>query len=184
MAPECRTLYVDESQSTLVSGPFGVVIWRGAPTPAAILRVREMGVAALRNSPGGAVLFGVIEADAPMPDAGARRRSAELNDELANLGVLGFGAVLGAEGFSGAVVRSVVTGLAQLARKRYAFRAFASIPGVCEWGAALLKQPDLNWRQHATQLERVRLEHLTRFGSPLSGVQARRSFLTRSKKTG
>src|SRR5688572_18040934 len=84
----CRTLYASPEQSTLVCGPFGVVIWRGAATLAGINRVREMGLAALQSSPGGAVLFGVIEESAAMPDAEQRRRSAAVNDELAALGVV------------------------------------------------------------------------------------------------
>lgn len=169
----CRTLYASHDQSTLISGPFGVVIWRGAVTPAAIDRVREMGLAALHGSPGSAVLFGIVEESAAMPNAEQRGRSAAINDELATLGVIGFGAVLGSHGFSGAIMRSVVTGLSQIARNRYAFRAFPSVANTCEWGAKLLKAPNLDWRAHAEAIDRVRYEHTVRFTAPLSGVHLR-----------
>jgi hypothetical protein len=168
----CRTLYTNPEQSTLVSGPFGVVIWRGSVTAAGIDRVREMGLVTLQGSPGGAVLFGIIEESAAMPDADQRRRSAAVNDELASAGVVGFGAVLGSQGFSGAIVRSVVTGLNQIARNRYAFRAFPSVAHTCEWGAKLLRAADLDWRAHAVEIDRVRHEHAVRFSQPLSGLRA------------
>lgn len=169
----CRTLYASPDQSTLVAGPFGVVIWRGAVTPLAIGRVREMGLAALHGSPAGAVLFGVIEETAAMPDAEQRRRSAAINDELALAGVVGFGAVLGSKGFSGAIMRSIVTGLSQIARNRYAFRAFPSVAHTCEWGAKLLGTTSLDWHAHAEAIERVRNEHAVRFTEPLSGLRRR-----------
>ena len=121
----------------------------------------------------GAVLFGIVEESAAMPDAAQRGRSAAINDELAALGVIGFGAVLGSHGFSGAIMRSVVTGLSQIARNRYAFRAFPSVANTCEWGAKLLKAPGLDWRAHAEVIDRVRYEHTVRFTAPLSGVHVR-----------
>ncbi len=179
----CRTLYASQDQSTLICGPFGVVIWRGAVTPEAIGRVREMGLAALQGSPGGAVLFGIVEESATMPDAEQRGRSAAVNDELAALGVIGFGAVLGSQGFSGAIVRSVVTGLNQIARNRYAFRAFPSVAHTCEWGAKLLQTTNLDWRAHAEAIERVRYEHTVRFSAPLSGVRALGGTAEKSRAT-
>jgi hypothetical protein len=177
----CRTLYASPEQSTLVCGPLGVVIWRGAATLAGINRVREMGLAALQSSPGGAVLFGVIEESAAMPDAEQRRRSAAVNDELAALGVIGFGAVLGSQGFSGAIVRSVVTGLSQIARNRYAFRAFPTVNHACEWGAKLLGAASVDWRAHAAEIERIRYEHVVRFSEPLSGLHRRGTHAAREE---
>lgn len=168
----CRTLYAGPDQSTLVAGPFGVVIWRGGVSTAAIQRVRDMGLAALQKSPA-VVLFGIVEESAAMPDPEQRKRSAAINDELAAAGVVGFGAVLGSKGFTGAVVRSIVTGLSQISRNKYAFRAFPSVEQACEWGATLLRMPGLDWRGYASEIERVRNEHAVRFTRPLAGLHER-----------
>lgn len=182
MMVNSRTLYSDPDQSTLICGPFGVVIWRGAVTPAGIGRVRDMGLAAVQSSPNGAFLFGIIEESAAMPDAEQRRRSAALNDELAGLGVVGFGAVLGSKGFSGAIMRSVVTGLSQIARNRYAFRAFPSVDLTCEWGAKRLGTMSLDWGACATEIERARYEHTVRFNEPLSGLFPRGAHTARGAR--
>ncbi|HEY5958453.1 MAG TPA: hypothetical protein VIV60_17940 [Polyangiaceae bacterium] len=157
--PTITRLYADPHQATAVIGPFGVVVWRGVTTPAAVARVRAAGVAALELSPGGIGMIGVVEQGAQVPDAECRRLSAQVNDELASMGVVGLAAVMPMSGFTGACMRGVVTGLNLLARNRYPFRAYESSAEACSWLSKLLSNSKTNWRATASVLDDFREEY-------------------------
>jgi len=154
-----RPLYVDCNQATAIAGPFGVVLWRGETTPAAVTRVRQMGLATIQQSQCAVGLIGIVENTAKVPDPECRRLSAKVNDELVNSGAVGLAAVIPGSGFSGAWIRGVVTALHLMARHRYPFRALESTTQACGWLAALIGESSLNWQKYADAIEEFRSEY-------------------------
>jgi hypothetical protein len=157
--PTITRLYADSHQATAVIGPIGIVVWRGVTTPTAVARVRAAGLAALELSPGGIGMIGVVEHGAQLPDAECRKLSAQVNDELAQMGAVGLAAVMPMSGFTGACMRGVVTGLSLLARSRYPFRAYETSADACSWLSTLLGNSKTNWKVSASLLDDLREEY-------------------------
>lgn len=154
-----RHLHADQHQATAVFGRIGVVVWRGDATLPAVHRVRDMGLATLGSSTQPIGLIGIVENSATAPDEAARRLSAQVNDELAHLGAVGFAAVLPQPGFAGAWVRGVVTGLNLLARRRYPFRTYESSSEACSWLFELLEDTSTSWKSTAEAIELFREDY-------------------------
>lgn len=158
-----RELYADKDQATMTYGGLGVVVWRGECTLRGVQRVKEMGLAALANAPGGAMLVGVVEETSVIPSPEARRLSAEINDQLFDAGVFAFGAIFPDHGFSGAWKRGVITGLNMLSRRRYPFKVFQRPLEACHWFSDMPQAPKMDWALAAGALERFRQEYSARF---------------------
>lgn len=155
-----KPLYLDCNQATAIAGPFGIVLWRGDTTPAAVVRVRKMGLETIQEAGGGPIgLIGIVETTAKVPDAECRRLSARINDELIGLGAVGLAAVIPGSGFSGAWIRGVVTALNLMARNRYPFRAIESTVDACSWLANLIGDQSINAQRYASAIDEFRVEY-------------------------
>jgi hypothetical protein len=162
-----KRLYWDCDQATAIFGRFGVVIWRGETTLAAVDRVREMGLELVRQSPPRCII-GVVEETTKIPSADARKQSAKVNDELAEMGVVGYAGVMPRTGFSGAWIRGVITALHLMARKPYPFRVFESSGEACSWLVSMLGDPNINPKTVTAAIELFRKDYAKAWTNELS----------------
>lgn len=138
--PSCQVLHMDANLATILCGPIVCVIWRGVADSFGNLQVQTAGVQALKQHPAGIGVIGVVEDTHQVPNAEARKSSAQVNDRLAEFGAVGFAGVLPLKGFTGAWTRGVVTGLTLLARRRYPFHVFQYEEEATKWLAQLLRE--------------------------------------------
>jgi hypothetical protein len=135
-----QVLHMDSNLATVICGPIAVVVWRGVADSFGNLQVQTAGIQALKQNPAGIGVLGVVEDTHQVPNAEARKSSAQVNDRLAEFGAVGFAGVLPLKGFTGAWTRGVVTGLTLLARRRYQFQVFQYEEEATKWLAGLLAQ--------------------------------------------
>lgn len=133
-----QVLHMDSNLATIIVGPVVCVVWRGVADSFGNLQVQTAGVQALKQYPAGIGVLGVVEDTHQVPNAEARKSSAQVNDRLAEFGAVGFAGVLPLKGFAGAWTRGVVTGLTLLARRRYPFHVFQYEEEATKWLAQLL----------------------------------------------
>lgn len=138
--PSVQVLHMDTNLATAIIGPIVVVVWRGVADSFGNLQVQTAGVQALKQNPAGIGVMGVVEETHQVPNAEARKSSAQVNDRLAEFGAVGFAGVLPLKGFAGAWTRGVVTGLTLLARRRYPFHVFQYEEEASKWLAQLLAE--------------------------------------------
>jgi len=131
-------LHMDSNLATMVWGPIAVVVWRGVANTFGNQQVFLAGQHALQSFPRGVAVVGVVEATHKVPDAATRAHSAQINDQLAGVGVVGFAGVLPLPGFAGAWARGVVTGITLLSRQRYLFQVYRYESEAVRWLGKLL----------------------------------------------
>jgi len=128
-----KLLHMDEHQALAVWDHLVLVIWRGQVDANAVKRLETAGIDVLRQHPRGAGVMGVIESTAVPPSSEMRTLSAQSNDRLAKLGLVGIAGVLSHKGFSGSVMRGVITGLTLLSRSKYPFKVFENHEAGAAW---------------------------------------------------
>ncbi len=112
-----------------------VAIYKHETTVAGVASVKRVYNTCVAAHPGGVFLITIVEQGAPMPPS-------EVRDLLANFLEGGTGKTLMSavvhegSGFRAAAVRSVVTGLAMLARLSYPHQVFGSVEVAARWFAS------------------------------------------------
>lgn len=112
-----------------------VAIYKHETTVAGVASVKRVYNTCAAAHPGGVFLITIVEQGAPMPPS-------EVRDLLANFLEVGSGKTLMSavvhegSGFRAAAVRSVVTGLAMLARLSYPHQVFGSVEVAARWFAS------------------------------------------------
>ncbi len=114
-------------------GPVYVVIWRNETTLAGARHLAS-GFAEFRTPGKAHGLVTIIEQGAPLPPAEPRDIIASFL-KAASEHLVVSAVVFEGEGFRGAAVRGVVTGLTMLARQSYPHRVFATIDEASSWYA-------------------------------------------------
>ncbi|MEP7124939.1 MAG: hypothetical protein ABJE95_28680 [Byssovorax sp.] len=107
-------------------------VWRGA---ASVHVVQEWGrqyESMAARCPGGFAALWLIEAQAPPPDAEARRAFKQGSERLGS-SIRGIATVAEASGFAGAAIRSVMTALSNATSKRLDRRMFSSCRDASVW---------------------------------------------------
>lgn len=168
-----QVLHMDSNLATAIVGPIVVVVWRGVADTFGNLQVQTAGIQALKQTPAGIGVMGVVEDTHQVPNAEARKSSAQVNDRLAEFGAVGFAGVLPLKGFAGAWTRGVVTGLTLLARRRYPFHVFQYEEEATKWLAQLLAERARVSCDPATvarAIRRLRREYAEYCSAPTTGI--------------
>ena len=150
---ELETLSEDEDALIGMCGPLAVVVWRRITRPEAVRFAEAAGAQVLERAPAGkgATLF-LVEDGATPPDGDCRRMTSEANERLAARGMVSVAGVVPRSGFTGALYRGVITGIALLSRTPYPMKVFASVPESVHWlsgqlaanGGAHLEVPEVS----------------------------------------
>lgn len=116
------------------SGRVVVALWRGRTTADAV----EKGWKLVNSRANSALLLTIIEARAALPDRDALAQLARFL-AVAQARVSRSAAVIEAEGFRGATIRALISGLALLAKPAFPHRVFADVASAAEF---LAGKPD------------------------------------------
>lgn len=135
------TLPVQVFESTLdhavgTCGRLIVTTWRRRMSPEAVLGVRQRTEANLPPGIKGVLFLVVVEESAEAPSKDARHSLAELLHAHAEQ-IAGGAMVFEGSGFRAAMVRSVATSMALLARTQFSFKVFPSVSRAAAWLAPL-----------------------------------------------
>ncbi|HVJ21378.1 MAG TPA: hypothetical protein VM686_38465, partial [Polyangiaceae bacterium] len=129
------TLSVTHASNGLLVGAIGPVclaIWRTKPIPV-LFEVQRLGLAsAVASAPGRAAFLCVVESEADPPDQAVREASAAMiSDHGTRLAVCA--CVIEGSGFRAAITRTVLTGMALIARNAAPTRFFDSVTLASGW---------------------------------------------------
>lgn len=147
MAWSPQLVHADKDYALGSLGPIYIVVWRNETTLAGAQHLAS-GFGEFRRPGVAHGLVTIVEPGAPLPDSDARETIAKFlraaSDHLVVSAV-----VFEGEGFRGAAVRGVVTGLTMLARQSYPHRVFGTIDEAAPWYAS--HSPE-EWRMMPSML--------------------------------
>lgn len=109
-----------------------ISVWRKETTLQGVANAKRVFDAAMDEHPGGVFLVTVVEFEATMPPPESRDALARLLADGSGRTILSAVAYEGT-GFRAAAIRSIVSGLALLARLPYPHQIFASVDDACAW---------------------------------------------------
>lgn len=130
--------------------------WRGAITPAAVVRIGEIAFSLKeRAGPVRHSYVHMMTERVQLPDANTRHEIAKLMPELVDL-VTMIVVVLDGSGFWSSALRSFITGVRVLAPRNFDIRAESSIENVLSWF------PSEHLKRSGVTVTREQLEYLMR----------------------
>lgn len=108
-----------------------LIVWRVRTLVTAVDRIQMAYDELVANCPEGIGLLNIVEQTAPMPGSDARERIATFLREASR--VSASAVAFEGTGFRAAAVRSVVAGLALLARQAFPHKIFPTVETAAEW---------------------------------------------------
>ena len=159
MVPRPELHFVDADQALASWRTFFVLIWRNRTTVEGVRRASAELEAFARKHPHGVAMLTIVEADAPMPTTEARTTLGDMlrrAEESLRCSALAFEG----DGFRAAAIRSVVTGLALVARPSYPHKVFDSVRSAVEWLAP--KAPSVAEETHPVDLVVAGIDEIRR----------------------
>ena len=113
-------------------GPVSLALWRTKPTPELFEMQRLELTSAVARNPGNIAFLCVVEASADPPDQAVRDASAAMISSLGT-GLVACACVIEGKGFRAAITRTVLAGMALVARHAAPNRFFDSVPVASAW---------------------------------------------------
>jgi len=113
-------------------GPVSLAIWRSKPTADLFEMQRIELTSAVRNDPGNVAFLCVVESSADPPEQAIRDASAAMISSLGT-GLVACACVIEGGGFRAAITRTVLAGMALVARHAAPNRFFESVPVASAW---------------------------------------------------
>ena len=138
-------------------GPVSLAIWRTKPT-AELFEVQRLDLtSAVARDPGKIAFLCVVEATADPPDQSVRDASAAMISSL-GAGLVGCACVIEGKGFRAAITRTVLAGMALVARHAAPNRFFESVPVASAWLSERLGRGSELGLAEKVELARERLD--------------------------
>jgi hypothetical protein len=132
-----RVGVVDEVHASATFRDVLLVIWRQAPTLAALDDVHEAARQLTEAAPDGIGVLGVAQAGMPMIGAVERRRAGDLLKEF-GAHIRALASVIEGSGFLAGTTRSVMTAITLMARPPSPVKIFATVAEAVAWQAPLV----------------------------------------------
>jgi hypothetical protein len=138
-------------------GPVGFAIWRSKPTRE-LFEVQRRELAALvANDPGNVAFLCVVEANAEPPDQEVRDASSSMISAHGK-NLRACACVIEGSGFRAAITRTVLAGIALVARNKTPTRFFETVPVAADWLCELVAVGQESTLSAQVEVARKRLD--------------------------